>query len=56
MQNARDWFVLAVLVAATLLVALGKLPGADWAKLVMVLAGLVMHASALAAPAPEAAP
>jgi len=56
MRSERTWFAIAVLVAATLLVALGKLPGADWAKLVMVIAGVLMHDAALAAPAPEAAP
>ncbi|HEY6025850.1 MAG TPA: hypothetical protein VIV09_03035 [Pseudolabrys sp.] len=51
----RDWFIIAVLIAATLLTVLGKLPGPDWVKLVLVLAGLVAHSAALAAPAPEAA-
>lgn len=49
MQGARDliasergWFVLAVLVAATVLVAVGKLTGADWKTLVMVLGGMLV--------------
>lgn len=54
--SERGWFVLAVLVAATVLVALGKLTGADWRVIVLALAGLVVHASALAAPAPEPTP
>lgn len=55
MQPIRShWFVLAVLVAATVLVALGKLTGSDWRTLVMVLAGMIAHSAALAAPAAEA--
>ena len=49
MQGARDliasergWFVLAVLVAATVLVAIGKLTGADWKTLVLVLGGMLV--------------
>jgi hypothetical protein len=62
MQGARDiasergWFVLAVLVAATVLVAIGKLTGSDWKTLVMVLGGLLAHQAALSAPVPEATP
>lgn len=61
MQGARDasergWFVLAVLVAATALVVVGKLTGAEWKMLVMVLGGMLVHATVLAAPAPEAPP
>lgn len=54
--SERGWFVLAVLVAATVLVAIGKLTGADWRVIVLALAGLVVHANALAAPAPEPTP
>lgn len=53
--SERGWFVLAVLVAATVLVALGKLTGADWKTLVMVLGGMLVHQAALSAPAPEPA-
>lgn len=55
-MSGASWFVLVVLVAATVLVALGKLTGSDWRTLVMVLAGIVAHSAALAAPAPEATP
>jgi hypothetical protein len=52
----RTWFVLTVLVAATALVALGKLTGADWKTLVMVLGGMLVHQAALNAPSPEPTP
>ena len=61
MQGARDliasergWFVLAVLVAATVLVVVGKLSGGEWKTLVMVLGGMLVHQAVLNAPAPEA--
>lgn len=56
MDRERIAFVLAVLITATVLVALGHLSGDAWVKLVLVLAGVLVHATALGAPAPEATP
>lgn len=56
MDRERTAFVIVVLVTATVLVALGHLGGDAWVKLVLVLAGVIAHSAALAAPAPEATP
>lgn len=42
LDSERGWFVLATLTAATVLVALNKLTGADWRALVMVLGGMLV--------------
>ena len=41
-DSERGWFVLAVLVAATVLVVIGKISGAEWKTLVMVLGGMLV--------------